>query len=121
MSHSGVSPFGVEPLSVMSLLYVEFHSEFSIFSVQSIQFSILSSVHSGLSLFGVEYIQGRVYSGFSPFGVQFRWGLGPFGVQSHSNKSPILGSVGESYGILSPEYFDEITVWFSAFLFHSVA
>jgi hypothetical protein len=53
-SHSEFSPFGIESLSMLSLFCVESHSEFRPFSVQS----ILSSVHSGLSPFGVESIRG---------------------------------------------------------------
>jgi hypothetical protein len=43
-------PFGVEFLSVLSVFYVESHSAFSPFGVES----ILSSVNSRLSPFGVE-------------------------------------------------------------------
>jgi hypothetical protein len=53
-SHSEFCPFRVESLSVLSLFYVDSHSEFSPFSVQS----VLSSA------FGVESIRGLVHSTF---------------------------------------------------------
>jgi hypothetical protein len=50
----GLSLFCFESHSVLSLFYVESYSELCPFSVQS----ILSSVHSVLSPFGVESIRG---------------------------------------------------------------
>jgi hypothetical protein len=72
---------GVESLSVLSLYYVESHSEFSPFSVQS----SLSLVHSGLNPFEVEYIRGWVHSGLSPFGIESIQGW------VHLRFSPIQG------------------------------
>ncbi len=62
--YSGLSPFGIECLSVLSLFYVESHSEFS--------------------PFGVESIRGWVPSGLSPFGVQSHSVLSPFGQKTYS-------------------------------------
>ncbi len=101
-------PFGVK--SILSF-YVESHSEFSPFRVESLLVlrsilcwvtfwvqSVLISVYSRLSPFGVEFIWDWVHLGSSPFGGWVPSGLSPFGVESirgwvHSGFSPIWGWV----------------------------
>ncbi len=72
----------VESLSVLSLFYIESHSEFSPFRVESIQ----GWGHSGLGPFGVESLRGWVPSGLSPFRVESIWGSVPFEVESIRTK-----------------------------------
>jgi hypothetical protein len=80
-SHSRFSPFCVESHSVLSPFYVESHSEFSPFCVES---------PSVLSLFYVES-----HSEFGPFSVQ-----------------SILGSVRESMYICTKDMASNISILF---------
>jgi hypothetical protein len=66
-SHSEFSPFGVEYVLVLSLFYVESHYKLSPFSAHF----ILSPVHSEFTQFGVESIRGWVHSGMSTFGLVY--------------------------------------------------
>ncbi len=103
----GWVPFGIEsiqgwvPFDVKSIQgWV--HSRLSPFEVES----IWGWVHLRLSPFevqsdsGLSPIRGWVHSGLRPFGVQSHSGFSPIRGSVYSDKSPILGSVGESLVIV---------------------